>query len=529
MSDADAVQAGSARGAIPADVEIALASSFTDGRNEMAAIGEAREEAAETRSAGRLISLGALAVSGVVVGVATTVVGAAASVGVGAAVAAAAVPVALVGGTAAVAYGVYKYARGYFQDGALDERANEIETGLGVDPREHTAESYLDAVPSLEPQMSETSRGDLRYEIAGVLHREDGPALERANGTREWYRYGELHRDDGPAVELENGGQVWYRDGARHRVDGPAVEWRDGPPESDLDRYRADLPRLPGRVDERWYLDGEEHRDGGPSTTFPNGDMAWSTHGERTAYYDAKSRMVDHMHDGQRHRDDGPARVYLGEDTARAHSWYRHGQAHYPSGLALELNTPSARREHYEDGPGRDPCADAGAQVAPCGAKLHPFTLEGAAALSDGRASETSMYAGKLWVDHRGIALPIQPQRSGAVESPDVADDAPGAPISAGSPARGSRDGLLDELSAVARQRARVGAELASFDTASARGKETGSTPSGIGSRPGGLELGAEASDRAISPMARAAAQFSPPAPGIARAPAPLRDNAMER
>lgn len=34
----------------------------------------------------------------------------------------------------------------------------------------------------------------------GKLHRDDGPAIEHINGTKEWYINGELHREDGPAV-----------------------------------------------------------------------------------------------------------------------------------------------------------------------------------------------------------------------------------------------------------------------------------------------------------------------------------------
>jgi hypothetical protein len=35
----------------------------------------------------------------------------------------------------------------------------------------------------------------------GQLHRENGPAIEYANGDTAWYQYGKLHREDGPAVD----------------------------------------------------------------------------------------------------------------------------------------------------------------------------------------------------------------------------------------------------------------------------------------------------------------------------------------
>lgn len=62
----------------------------------------------------------------------------------------------------------------------------------------------------------------------GQYHREDGPAIERADGTKEWYLNGKPHREDGPAVEYANGTKLWYLNGKHHREDGPAIERVDG-------------------------------------------------------------------------------------------------------------------------------------------------------------------------------------------------------------------------------------------------------------------------------------------------------------
>ena len=62
----------------------------------------------------------------------------------------------------------------------------------------------------------------------GEHHREDGPAIEDADGTKAWYRNGKYHREDGPAMEYSNGDKRWYRNGKRHREDGPAIEDADG-------------------------------------------------------------------------------------------------------------------------------------------------------------------------------------------------------------------------------------------------------------------------------------------------------------
>jgi hypothetical protein len=67
-----------------------------------------------------------------------------------------------------------------------------------------------------------------KYNSNKVLHREDGPAIEYADGSKWWYVDGKRHRGDGPACEYADGSKEWYVDGKRHRVDGPAVEWADG-------------------------------------------------------------------------------------------------------------------------------------------------------------------------------------------------------------------------------------------------------------------------------------------------------------
>jgi hypothetical protein len=47
----------------------------------------------------------------------------------------------------------------------------------------------------------------------GQLHRTDGPAVERADGTKAWCLSDQLHRTDGPAYEGANGHKEWWVDG----------------------------------------------------------------------------------------------------------------------------------------------------------------------------------------------------------------------------------------------------------------------------------------------------------------------------
>ena len=46
-----------------------------------------------------------------------------------------------------------------------------------------------------------------------LLHREDGPAIEYANGDNTWYLNGTPHRTDGPAYISNDGSKSWYVNG----------------------------------------------------------------------------------------------------------------------------------------------------------------------------------------------------------------------------------------------------------------------------------------------------------------------------
>ena len=70
--------------------------------------------------------------------------------------------------------------------------------------------------------------GTKRWYLNGKRHREDGPAVERADGDKFWYLNGNLHREDGPAVERADGSKSWWINGKLHREDGPAYERTDG-------------------------------------------------------------------------------------------------------------------------------------------------------------------------------------------------------------------------------------------------------------------------------------------------------------
>ena len=92
---------------------------------------------------------------------------------------------------------------------------------------------------SEQPTTTINANGDKVWRLKnGKYHREDGPAVEYADGTKEWYLNGKLHREDGPACEYADGDKRWYLNGQLHREDGPACEYAYG------DKY--------------WWLNGEE-------------------------------------------------------------------------------------------------------------------------------------------------------------------------------------------------------------------------------------------------------------------------------
>lgn len=95
-----------------------------------------------------------------------------------------------------------------------------------------------------------------------LLHRENGlPAIEHANGNKEYYENGQRHRAHGlPAVECGNGYKEYFERGLRHREgDKPAIEHPDG--------YKA------------FFVRGLRHRVGGPAIDDGKCFKAWYVNG----------------------------------------------------------------------------------------------------------------------------------------------------------------------------------------------------------------------------------------------------------
>lgn len=162
------------------------------------------------------------------------------------------------------------------------------------------------------------------------LHRDNGPAVIKMNGTKKWYKNGYLSRDEkeGPAIETKDGYQYYYQKGKKHRTNGPAVIRPDGSYE--------------------WWIDGK--RDN------PNGPAEYRENGCAIFYY--RNNLF--------HRTDGPA-FYLRdwEDDSVKEKWYIEGKLHringpayiddvcekyFINGVIQKVIWIDGSYEHYKDG-----------------------------------------------------------------------------------------------------------------------------------------------------------------------------------
>lgn len=55
-----------------------------------------------------------------------------------------------------------------------------------------------------------TKEGAKYWLFNGVLHREDGPAVDHLDGRKSWFSDGDRHREDGPAIERPSGLNSWW-------------------------------------------------------------------------------------------------------------------------------------------------------------------------------------------------------------------------------------------------------------------------------------------------------------------------------
>jgi hypothetical protein len=117
-------------------------------------------------------------------------------------------------------------------------------------------------------------------------HCEDGPAVEYANGIKEWWLNGRLHREDGPAMERADGEKRWYYKGIFAGAGGKpdptlwerltSFEINGGPL---LNGCVVDLDGV-----ENWYRDDQLHREDGPAICYGVRIKQWHLHGKYLGY-----------------------------------------------------------------------------------------------------------------------------------------------------------------------------------------------------------------------------------------------------
>ena len=64
-------------------------------------------------------------------------------------------------------------------------------------------------------QVKVWTTGATFWRLDEKLHREGGPAVEYAHGTKEWWKENQLHREDGPAYEGSDGKKQWWLNGKK--------------------------------------------------------------------------------------------------------------------------------------------------------------------------------------------------------------------------------------------------------------------------------------------------------------------------
>jgi hypothetical protein len=146
-----------------------------------------------------------------------------------------------------------------------------------------------------------------------ILHRENGPAVIKMNGTKKWFRNNLLHREDGPAIETPDGYKYYYRNHKRHRIDGPAIIRPNGSYE--------------------WWFENKRHRndENGPSVKTEEGseyyyknDIQHRVNGPAVKLYDPVINQFyyEWRYEGKFHRENGPAII---EKVFKYYVWYNHG------------------------------------------------------------------------------------------------------------------------------------------------------------------------------------------------------------
>lgn len=147
------------------------------------------------------------------------------------------------------------------------------------------------------------------------------PAIIKSDSSKEWLIDGKHIRDDGPAIEQADGTKCWtnaagefHRDNDEPAITGPdREEWFINGKHGRVEN--KDCPSVIIKGIKHYYKDGKLHRVGAPTIIYPDGSQEWYFEGKlhRPGGLPAKTILTattcveEWLIDGEHCRADGPA------------------------------------------------------------------------------------------------------------------------------------------------------------------------------------------------------------------------------
>lgn len=114
--------------------------------------------------------------------------------------------------------------------------------------------------------------------IKGTIHRDNGPAIEKINGDRLYFKLGKLHRFVRPAIDCVNGYKEYHFDGELDSKYWPAIIGPDGSVEYWIKGklHRTDGPAIiKSDGSKHYYINGKLHRLEEPAVINSDGSNEW--------------------------------------------------------------------------------------------------------------------------------------------------------------------------------------------------------------------------------------------------------------
>ncbi len=280
----------------------------------------------------------------------------------------------------------------------------ELETGSEKQMTEHVKAEWFRNEHNLSDGSYINSFDNVGYIKNGMLHREDGPAEEFANGCVKYYLHGiclngkdhhsdvlrrskehkqvewetkerelsdgsyidktglichikngRIHRDCGPAVySIVSGLKEWYINGKLHRIAGPAIIEADGIEKHYINGIYCELDGVDNKVDEfinSGRIVSERAFDNTHKLTTSRHIYSNMLSNLDDGSYTDRRGLIYYVKNGMIHREGGPAIERNGDKE-----WCINGRLHREDGPAIEYANGDKKwwvdgERHREDGP----------------------------------------------------------------------------------------------------------------------------------------------------------------------------------